>query len=257
MPGKIAIVCVALAFCACASSGSVDTGQVSAVTADEYWITLPGPRSIVIIGASGRQQRRQTEIDNALEDAARKAAMYHGVQVRSEHVQDIGANFFDYFASSEIELDYDKELEKYKDKLVFDESRDILTRNNGVFIRFTYPESFPGRINYGFSRNQDGSPAWTTNPPKEISGFTVGVGHSGRQLYLRDTFEKSYNAAAADIVSKLSTVMTTSGVSAEGHTTSRIHQQSSGRLSYFLVLETWIDPKTQAVWTLAIAREAE
>jgi hypothetical protein len=30
-------------------------------------------------------------------------------------------------------------------------------------------------------------------------------------------------------------------------------QVSEGALSGFLVLETWIDPKTKSVWTLAVA----
>jgi len=122
---KITLIGFALAFCACASFGSVDTAQVSPLAANYYWITLPGPGSITIIGAAGRQQKREDEIGMAREAAAKKAAMYHGVQVNFENVQNIGANFFDYFTSSEIELDYDKELEKYMDKLVFDENRDI------------------------------------------------------------------------------------------------------------------------------------
>jgi len=126
-----------------------------------------------------------------------------------------------------------------------------------VFIRFSYPVSFPGNISYVFARNKNGSPEWTTRPPKEINGFIAGVGYSGRQLYIRNTFEKSCNAAAADIISIVSTVMTTSVVSAEGYNSSLIHQQSAGHLSHFLVLETWIDPNTLAVWTLAIARKAD
>jgi hypothetical protein len=117
--------------------------------------------------------------------------------------------------------------------------------------------SFPGNISYKFAHNQNGSPVWTTNPPKEINGFIAGVGYSGRQFYIKDTFEKSCSAAAADIVSMLSTVITTSGVSADGYSSSLIRQESKGYLSHFLVLETWIDPKTQAVWTLAIAQGAE
>jgi hypothetical protein len=258
MAKKITLACVALVFLTCASSGTVKSGQGSYVNADnDYWITLPRQGSLVIIGATGRQLKRESEIDLAREDAARKASMYHGVQVNFESVQDIGANFFDYYAGSEVQLEYDKELEKYKERLVFNEKRDIMTGNGGVFIRFSYPGFFPRNISYRFARNQNGSPEWTTRPPIEIDGFMAGVGYSGKQFYLKDTFEKSCNAAAADLVSKLSTVVTTGGVSAEGHNSSVIRQQSKGRLSHFLILETWIDPKTQTVWTLAIARRAE
>jgi hypothetical protein len=110
MQGKITFVFIALAFCAlafcaCASSGSVDTAQVSPMIGDDYWLALPGPASVVIIGITGRQQKRENEIELAREYDDKKAAMYHGVQVNFENIQDIGANFFDYFTSSEIELD--------------------------------------------------------------------------------------------------------------------------------------------------------
>ena len=85
----------------------------------------------------------------------------------------------------------------------------------------------------------------------------AGVGYSGRQFYVRDTYEKSCDAAVADLVSQLSTVVITREISTDSQNTSIIRQRSMGRLSNFLVLEIWADPETQAIWTLAVARKPE
>jgi len=180
--------------------------------------------------------------------------MYNGVRVSFETVQSIGANFFDYYTGSEINLEYDRELEKYKDKLVFSENLDLMAVERGIMIRFNYAASFPKSMSYNFTRNLDGSPEWIANPPREISGLIVGIGYSGKLSRFRDTFERSCDAAAADIVSRLSTVVVTKETSVGHQNTSLIYQLSEGYLENFLVLEIWVDPATQAVWTLAVAR---
>ena len=243
-------------FCACSSLASVDADRVASTAADAFWLTPPQPGSLHIIGVSGRQSSREAEIENAREDAARKAAMYHGVTVSHESVQEIGSGFLDYYASSETHVDYDEDLEPYMDRLTFDPRRDLLANERGVFIRFSYPALFPGRIAYSFSRNPDHSPVWISHQPQEINGFMAGVGYAARQFRTQDTFAISCNSAAASIVSHFSTTLTSTGISAESWNASVINQTSEGRLSHFLVLEIWIDPRTQAVWTLAIAQGA-
>ena len=256
---RIAVICVALAFCSCASSGSGSSvsNPSPPIFLNSYWYTLPRPGTLFIIGTSGKQQKPENEIDIAREDAARKASMYHSVFASYHSVQNIGSSIFDYYSASEINLIYDTDLEKYKERLVFDEKRDVRTSDRGVFVRFAYPASFPGSIFYHFRRNSNGSPEWTTRPPREISGFMTGVGFSPRQFYFRDTFEKSCDAAVAALVSQLSTTVTTRETSINYYNTSHIDQQSSGNLADFLVLEIWVDPNTQAVWTLAIARKPQ
>jgi hypothetical protein len=257
MVKRAALICIALVFCACAGSGAANSGQKSSEAFDGFWVTLPKPDTLFIIGVSGRQLKRENEIELARQDAARKAAMYHGLDVSFESLQNIGANVFDYYTGSEINLDYDRELEKYKEKLVFDENKDVISSERGIFIRFSYPAPFPGNISYAFAKNRDGRPEWTNNPPGEIDGLAAGVGFSGKLFYFGDTFEKSCDAAAADIVSRLSTVVTTKDTSMGYQNSSFMHQLSEGYLVRFLVLEIWIDPATQAVWTLAAAGRQE
>ena len=254
MVKSLTLVFAALALCACASSGAANSGAKPQQALDSsFLVTLPGPGTLTIIGVSGRQSKRETEIELAREDAARKAAMYNGVRVSFETVQNIGANFFDYYTGSEINLEYDRELEKYKDKLVFNEDRDLMAVDRGIMIRFNFAALFPKSISYNFTRNLGGRPDWISNPPGDINGLIAGIGYSGRLSRFRDTFERSCDAAAADIVSRLSTVVTTKDTSVGYQNTSLIYQLSEGHLEHFLVLEIWIDPATQAVWTLAVA----
>jgi len=250
---RIALVFTALTLCACASSGAANSGTNSGQAHDSFFVTLPRPGTLIIIGVSGIQSKRETEIELAREDAARKASMYNGVRVSFETVQNIGANFFDYYAVSEINLEYDRELEKYKDKLVFNENRDLMAVERGIIIRFYFAASFPKSITHNFMRSLDGRPDWIAKAPGEINGLIAGVGYSGRLSRFKDTFERSCDAAAADIVSRLSTVVATKETLVGYQNTSLIYQLSEGYFEHFLVLEIWIDPATQAVWTLAVA----
>jgi hypothetical protein len=222
-----------------------------------FWITLPRQGSLVIIGASGRQSKREAEIELAREDAARKAAMYFSVWANIENIQNIGPHSLNYFTGYEMNMDYDRDLTKYADALTYNANRDVLNIDGNVIIRFSYPVSFPVSISYGFARDADGSPEWIRRPPEEISGFMTGVGYSGRQLYFRDTFEKSCDAAVAALVSRVSTDVTVDTSSDGDRNAFYTYQQSTARLDHFLVLEIWVDPKNQSVWTLAIARKAQ
>jgi len=253
MKKLFAALWVSLFFYACAGSGASTAAKGTTGTLDGFWTTLPGQGSLVIIGASGRQSKRGAEIELAREDAARKAAMYHSVWASVENTQNIGPHSLNYFTGYEINLDYDRDLAKYADALTFNANRDVLRVDGGVLVRFSYPAYFPAGIGYGFAREADGSPKWIKNPPDEIGGFITGVGFSGRQFYFRDTYEKSCNAAVAALVSRLSTDVTVE-MTSDGYLNSLVsYQRSAARLDHFLVLEIWVDPKNNSVWTLAIA----
>jgi hypothetical protein len=260
-----AAVISALCLCACVSGpwstaagsgGSSGSEAASEKTDANHWLTPPAPNGLVIVGVSGRMTKRDTEIQNAREDAARKVSMYYGVYAEVENSQYTGAGFFEIAVDTTVKLEYDQQIEQYLDKLVFDPKRDVFTRNNAVYIRFTYPEPFPGDISYLSDKNPNGNPKWTTNPPHEINGFPAGVGVARRQERLRDTVMKSYEAAAASFVSNISSSVTSGEVATSNQGASFVREQSRGRLTSFLVLETWIDPASEAVWTLAVARSA-
>jgi len=257
MVKQLAIICAAFVLSSCVSNRSATAVSEASTMADNFLITLPRPGALIIIGVSGHLQNPEDEIDAAREDAARKAAMYHGINASYESIYTVGSSIFDYQVKSNFTLEYDRELEQYMDKLAFDPNRDMATNNRAVFIRFTYPTAFPGSISYGFVQNEDGRPVWTTNRPKQINGLVVGVGYAARQSRQQDTFIKSYEAALAEIVTQLSVIINTETISDGWNNTSTINMHGKVNLSNFLVLEIWIDPKTQAVWTLAVAHNTE
>ena len=247
--------------CACSSSGSAVQPAARKNNSEfSHWVALPQPGYLTVIGISARQSTRKKEIDIALDDAARKIAMYHGVKVTSENVESIGAGFLDYYVSSHADLEYDQQLEKYAEKLTYDPKRDVIQDDGAIFVRFAYPAVFPGAIG-GVPGNKkaDGSPEWTTRPPSNIGDFIAGVGHSGKQQKLRDTVLKSYGSAAAAIVSQISTSVTANYTSDSNtyHIDSSITRKSEGELRYFTVIEIWINPDNGDVWTLAVAKSAE
>ena len=219
--------------------------------------TLPGQNALVILGVSGRQLNHADEIAIAREEAARKASMYHGVTASAVELLSMGPGYLDYIHESYSWVDYEQPFENYTDRLSFDEKKDIFRdRNGNIFIRFSYPATFSGNINYQFERNPDGRPAWINRPPSEIGGFMAGVGRSGRLFRYSDTFRASFEAAAVAIASRASTYIGEDDTSSQNQAAIQTYRRSVGRLTQFLVLETWIDPETSAVYTLAIAQPA-
>jgi hypothetical protein len=183
--------------------------------------------------------------------------MYYGLYAEVENAQYTGPGFLDVAFDTRINVEYDERIERYIDKLAFDPERDVYDRGNAVYVRFTYPESFSGNISYRrFDENPNGSPKWTTSPPNEISGFPAGIGVARRQQMFRDSIMKSFESAAASLVSNMSASVSTGDISTSTASATSTRQHSSGRLTHFLILETWIDPVSEAVWTLAVARSA-
>ena len=247
-------LCILFLFSSCTSSNKNIAPSTGSTVPDGFFVTPPQPAFLTIVGVSSRQLKRETEIENARIDAARKVSMYQGVKGIFESEHNIGSGFWDYYVALDSKIEYDENLEPYLEQLSYNQDRDVVLSDRGIFIRFTYPAIFPEHIVYSSDRNPDGKPVWINKPPREFSGFTAGVGFSARQYRFQDTFVKSCEAAVIAIVNQLSTIITTRNVSSGYQNTSITNQRSEGSLVNFVVLEIWIDPETQAVWTLAIAQ---
>ena len=221
------------------------------------WIAVSTDNKLTVIGVSNPLLRRQDEITAAKEDAARKIAMYYGIQANMEVTNRTGFDFFDYEHESNIEIKYDTNFEKYIDQLTFDPENDVLRTSEAVFIRFKYNTSVEG-INYSV-RIENDRPSWTRNQNKpDFEGYVTVVGFSRNQRRLKDTILKSIENAVVRMIEETSTTVKTREVSAAGQGSSGfIHAISEGTLSNFMVIEFWVEPQTRFVYTLAIARIVE
>ena len=279
MKKTIALGGIVFLFFSCASSGigkseqnlsSLDSNP-SVVNTEEnktlsvkeqdtsgYWITRPSENTLIIIGVSNLQVKRDSEIAAAKEDAARKAAMYHGIRGKVESYYSSGVNYFDFAADSKIELEYDTDYAKYIDRLTFDPERDVVTTNDAVFVRFKYATA-ASPIDYITSMSDDGRPNWTYNRDiPQIKGYMTTIGFARNQVRLKDTIRKSSEAAVAHMIEDMSTRIISSDKSGTGKgASSQIRTKSEGKLDNFQIIELWIDPKTGYVYTLAIAKQGK
>jgi hypothetical protein len=223
-----------------------------------YWITKPDNGYIVITGVSNTQSRKDKAVELALDDAAKRIALYYGIRGIVTNVIDAGIHPFDFTAFTNFEFDYDRDYQKYIDALIFDPEKDVFTTSGAVIVRVKYKPNIVPNIHYnsGFS---DGKPLWTSKPPAAINGYIAGVGYANAHKEIKDTIEKSYQNAAAAIITNISSKISSSEIIVTGNTitthTSTVLQISEGEMSEFLILETWIDPETKAVWTLAVAKK--
>ena len=257
--------CIFLFF-SCASSNPQVAGkkaptQTSSVTINDqsksgHWVTRSSNNTLVIIGVSNPMVRRDTEITAAKEDAARKAAMYHGVHGTIESFHSAGANFFDYAADIKISLEYDTNLAAYIDRLTFDPERDVLRTDEAVFVRFAYAANVPP-VDFAVPVNE-GRPNWSySRDLPQIDGYLTAVGFARNQVRLKDTINKSSEAAIARMIEDVSTQIVASDKAGTGTGASgQIETRSEARLNNFQILEFWIDPNTKYVYTLAIAKKA-
>jgi hypothetical protein len=225
-----------------------------------FWNTLPVFNDLVFHGAAGIRFDREAAIRLALEDAARKAALFTRLEGRIVLYNNTGAGLLDYRSDTERVLIHDEEYQKYIERFIFDPDTDVLEENHTVFVRVRYPSTAPPDIPGGLFSHGAAKPGWIDEPPHS-SGYLTGIGFAGRRTSHADTVRISYENAIFSIIRTISSVVdgkTTdvrqSGGFAYGLGESRI--RAEGALTAFYVLDFWRDPASGAVWTAAIAKPA-
>lgn len=216
--------------------------------------------SLVFVGVSPRLSNRDTAIQTALEDAARRLSFFYsvrGVVVRREH---IGAEVLNYFMDRSYLLEYDNDLQKYIDQLEFDPLTDISENNNAVFVttRVASDSRMPHYRGHSTART---APRWVNSPPFEVDGLLAAVGHSGRLASHANTVIKSYENAVTGLIESIATQITseyhnyTDSYSVFGFDISSSNRTSASYiLRNFYIIDSWTNPADLSVWTLAVAR---
>jgi len=208
----------------------------------------------IIIGVSSKLERPAEEIDAAKKDAARKAAMYHGIQGNLISTNTSGVAYFDYSARSTLNLNYDTNYEQYMERLSYNPDKDLIRGTGATYIRFQYNISGP---DFTYTPEKSvGRPTWTYNRNlPQFPGYTTVIGYAGKRTWMRDTINASCDSAAARLIESASSQITTSTSSQAGQSSStEISIYSEGSLTNFYIMETWIDTVSGAVYTMAAAR---
>jgi hypothetical protein len=219
-----------------------------------YWVTRPFDNVMTVIGISNPMLRRNDEIIAAKEDAARKVAMYHGIEGNIEATLSTGTNFFNHIYDYKVELEYDPNHAKYIDQLMYDPQYDVLVTDQAIFVRFQYAAEVK-LIDYITEKNANGRPNWTFNRNMpQLDGFVTATGYARNQLRLKDTVFKATESAAARMIEDMSIQIQNKMTILDQFTTDIVYAVSMGMLSHFHVIEFWIDTDSGYVYTLAIAR---
>jgi len=230
-----------------------------------FFSSFPSNGALVFIGVAGKRSNPNETLKIALEDAAHRVAVFYRVSGEYSVINNIGSGAFDYSYRTHTQLFSDKEQsKKYLDALQYNADTDTIEIENSLFIRVVYPSSLPKTVNFRTRyAGADRKPDWVDNPPNEIDGYEVGIGFSGRYSSMTDTFTNSWNNAVFAIIRNINSaargddLLYQSTGSIFGYKTANDNMlYSYGSLDCFYVLDTWIDPKTKSVWTLAIAKKS-
>ena len=261
------LILVCLLCAACVSKpGASSRNNISAETSGSFFQSIPGENRLVFIGAAGRRSNPKETLQLALEDAARKAALFQRVSGEYAVENNIGSGAFDYSHDTYTALNYDIEGSKqYVESLKYDADTDSIEIDNTFFIRTTYPAALPVPVGYRPRYSgEDNRPDWVDNLPREIDGYDAAVSYSGRLSSLADTFTNSCHNAIFALIKNINTVTQSSDLLYEntgslfGYKTANNNiTYSYGTLIGFYILDTWLDPKTKWVWTLAIAKKSQ
>jgi hypothetical protein len=153
------------------------------------------------------------------------------------------------------ELIFDEDYEKYMTLLEYDGEKDVYEENNTVFVRTRYKGE--GFIHYSGAANGGEKPLWIENPPSDIDGYPAATGFASGHLAHKNTVIASYEDAVFALLLNSSLKMAGVQETYNNLLFDTMASRALGTIKGFYVVETWTDPETKAVWTLAVAREIE
>ncbi|MDR3174242.1 MAG: hypothetical protein LBU19_08335 [Treponema sp.] len=204
--------------------------------------------------SSGRYLSKDRALALALRDAARRVSFFHSVEAAITSSEIYNPQFRISQVNEERELVYDTDYEKYVPFLQFDPDRDVYEEHGALFVQALYTGETGTAAGY---RRGAGTlkPSWVEHPPEETGGLLCAVGVAGSRLSYKDMVIASYEDAVCAFVKNSFSKTYASQQTGEYAMLDSSVVHISGIVKGFHVLETWRDPKSGALWTLAAARE--
>jgi hypothetical protein len=252
----------------CAGMVVIEEAAVDFFKGRDFRDSAPYNESLVFLGVAQYDGyrpdlERNKAIERALDDAARKVALFYSVGGRvAIREKRTGSSFLNYESVIEKEIFEDAEAYKqYRDDLEYDPAFDIFEDENkfgkkALFVRARYRKANLRGISYAKAQ-ADKKPRWIDDPPK-IEGYLVGVGFTTYRSNFKETIVYSYETAVDALISaeiQVTASVSDTQLSSGGSTTgSENKQEASGYLDGFYILEIWQDPENSNVYTLAVAK---
>jgi hypothetical protein len=197
---------------------------------------------------------RDRALSLALRDAARRVSFFHSVEVVIKSSEIYNPQFRVAQVEDEKELIYDTDYEKYISLLEFDPETDVYEEQGALFVNTLYTGE-SGGAGVIRSKARGEKPLWVENPPEKNGGFLYATGIAGPHLSYKDTVIASYEDAVYSFVKSGFSEIYVSQQTDGNTLLDSSFVLVSGVVKGFQVLETWRDPRSGAVWTLAAARE--
>jgi hypothetical protein len=253
MPKKILFFLIPV-FLSCKSP---PPGAETPVAGGGFWDSGRFQNGLLFPGISGGHYvSRNRAVELALRDAARRLSFYHSVEVFLQFDETYSRQFQGSRIDAVRELVHDEDYEKYVAALEFDPEQDVYEDNNVLFIRAGYTGPDAPAVDYIPSlQGSTKKPSWIENPPFRIDGCPASIGFAGPRLSYKDTVTASYEDAVFALVQNYFYALIAGQTDAGGTFDDSSVSYASGVVKGFYALETWTDPVTGGIWTLAVARE--
>ncbi|MDR0377418.1 MAG: hypothetical protein LBH70_06445 [Spirochaetaceae bacterium] len=215
---------------------------------------------LIFFGVSGGHYvSRSAAVSAALKDAARRLSFYHSVEAVIQFDETYNRQFQGTQTDSAGTLIYDEDYEKYIDALEFNPEADIFEEDGLLFVRAGYEDGdsiSPDHIRSPADRtNRTKKPGWIENQPAAVDGRPAAVGFAGPRLSYKNAVTASYENAVFALVQNYFYAAAASQIVHNETMDDSSFTRAAGIVTGFYVLETWTDPDTGGVWTLATARE--
>jgi hypothetical protein len=224
-----------------------------------FWNTVPIGNELVFIGSAHQYTDQEQSIREAVEDAAWKVALFYSLEATSKSRQRVGSSIWDYSNEKEQHINFDVDYKKYVDDLSYNRKTDVLSVNNAVFVKTRYNKSSLSSPAVYIQTSGKTKPVWIDQAPY-IAGYVVEVGYASSLTWLSDTVKESFENAAFSVIKAIDMHV---GSSDQNYTGSGAFErydstdqtfESHISLNGFYVLDSWLDPETNSVYTLAIAK---
>jgi hypothetical protein len=222
-----------------------------------FWDLRPRGNELVFIGAAASRRDRDESIAYALADAALKVAWFYSMSGTVDVAQKLNNTYNDVQIGITYQLKEDIDFEHYIESLTYNMDSDILETQNTLFLKTHYTPA--ARLNVQYRRDhKNGVPEWISHSIDNISGFLAASGFAVHHQLDGDTYMQACKDAFFSLLQEVNRTISDENMSIEQngnvYTQSTSIQHSSATLEGFYVLDIWIDPQTQDMWTLAIAK---